>query len=70
MAVDNLPCEFPGESSAEFSAVLKNFVNDIVSEDFNKGTDRLELPYPLKNALVLHKGKLTDDYLYMNKFIE
>jgi len=70
MAVDNLPCEFPGESSAEFSVVLKNFVNDIVTEDFNKGTDRLELPYPLKNALVLHKGKLTDDYLYMNKFIE
>lgn len=70
MAVDNLPCEFPGASSAEFSAVLKDFVNDIASEDFNKGTDRLELPYPLKNALVLHKGKLTDDYLYMNKFIE
>jgi saccharopine dehydrogenase (NAD+, L-lysine-forming) len=70
MAVDNLPCEFPRASSREFSAVLKNFVNDMVSEDFNKETNRLEVPYPLKKALVLHKGKLTDEYLYMNKFIK
>ncbi|UCH93330.1 MAG: hypothetical protein JSV88_24055 [Candidatus Aminicenantes bacterium] len=69
MAVDNLPCEFPRASSREFSSILKNFVNDIVSEDFNKGVDQLKLPYPLKKALILHKGQLTNDYLYMNKFI-
>jgi saccharopine dehydrogenase (NAD+, L-lysine-forming) len=70
MAVDNLPCEFPAASSQEFSAILRNFVNDIASEDFNKKTDRLGLPDPLKKALVLHKGKLTAEYSYMNKFIE
>jgi alpha-aminoadipic semialdehyde synthase len=69
MAVDNLPCEFSRESSGEFSEVLKNFVNDIVSEDFNRDFDRLEIPYPLKKALILKNGKLTEEYLYINEFL-
>jgi alpha-aminoadipic semialdehyde synthase len=70
MAVDNLPCEFPRESSFEFSTILKDFINDICLEDFSQSTDSLKLPFPLKKALILHKGKLTDEYLYMNKFID
>ena len=70
LAVDNLPCEFPKESSTEFSSVLKNFVYDIVKTDFNKEFNKLELPDVIKKALILHKGKLTKDYLYLNKFIE
>lgn len=70
MAVDNLPCEFPKESSKEFSSVLKNFVNDMISADFKQDIDRLKLPYPLKQGLILHKGELTKEYLYMNEFIK
>ena len=70
LAVDNLPCEFPKESSTEFSSVLKNFVYDIVKTDFTKEFNKLELPDVIKKALILHKGKLTKDYLYLNKFIE
>lgn len=69
MAVDNLPCEFPKDSSAEFSKVLKNFVPEIANADFNKPFEELNLPQPIKEALILHKGKLTQDYLYLNQFI-
>lgn len=69
MAIDNLPCEFPKEASAEFSHVLKNFVYEIYHADFEKSFDELELPYPIKKALIVHKGKLTKDYLYLNQYL-
>lgn len=70
MAIDNLPCEFPKEASAEFSHVLKNFVYEIYHADFEKSFDKLELSYPIKKALILHKGKLTKDYLYLNQHLK
>jgi alpha-aminoadipic semialdehyde synthase len=70
MAIDNLPCEFPKEASAEFSHVLKNFVYEIYHADFEKSYDELELSYPIKKALIVHKGKLTKDYLYLNQYLK
>lgn len=69
MAVDNLPCEFPRRASMEFSAVLKNFIYEIASADFNKSFNELNLSYPIKTALILHKGELTEDYKYLQQFI-
>ncbi len=69
MSVDNLPCEFPVESSTEFSSVLKNYVQEIAGADYNKEFEELELSYPIKKALILHKGKLTKDYQYLNSFL-
>jgi len=65
MAIDNLPCEFSKESSMFFSNILKAFVDDIISADFGKSFDELDLPYPIKKALILHNGHLTTDYRYM-----
>lgn len=70
MAIDNLPCEFPKEASAEFSHVLKNYVYEIYHADFEKSFDELELSYPIKEALIVHKGKLTKDYLYINQYLK
>jgi alpha-aminoadipic semialdehyde synthase len=70
MAVDNLPCEFSRASSLEFSSVLKNFVNDIITADFNQNVKNIKLPYALKKGLILHKGNLTEDYLYIKEFIK
>ncbi len=70
MAIDNLPCEFPKEASAEFSHVLKNYVYEIYHTDFEKSFDELELSYPIKKALIVHKGKLTKDYLYLNQYLK
>ena len=68
MAIDNLPCEFPKESSMFFSHVLKSFADDIVCADFSKTFDELKLPYPIKKALILHNGNLSPDYKYLAKF--
>jgi alpha-aminoadipic semialdehyde synthase len=69
MAVDNLPCEMPKESSKEFSDSLINLVPSIVKADFSVEFENLNLPPEIKKALILQKGKLTPDYQYINKFL-
>ncbi len=70
MAIDNLPCEFSRESSAEFSNVLKEYIPAVVNADFNVDFADLDLPYPIKAALILHQGTLTSDYEYLNEYLE
>ena len=69
MAVDNLPCEFPRESSKEFSSILRNYVYEIANEDFNKPFEELSLSNPIKKALILKNGELTKEYLYLKKYL-
>jgi alpha-aminoadipic semialdehyde synthase len=70
MAVDNLPCELPGESSESFSETLLRFVPDIMKADFTASDfNTLALPPEIKNAVVLYQGKLTPNYQYINKFL-
>ncbi len=69
MAVDNLPCEFPRESSQEFSQVLRTLLSDLAKTDFNLPFTGLNLPLPLKKALILQKGELTPEYRYLEKFL-
>ena len=69
MAVDNLPCEVPRESSQAFSDILLPFVPPIVKADFSVDFDNLDLPPEIKKAVILHHGKLTPDYRYINKFL-
>jgi alpha-aminoadipic semialdehyde synthase len=70
MAVDNLPCEFSREASSEFSKVLKNFIPQMLQNHFDKEFSELNLPYPIKKAIILHKGKLTEEYKYIEKYLE
>lgn len=69
MAVDILPSELPREASQTFSDALIGFMPEIANADFNVRYEELELPYPIKKALILHKGKLTPDYEYLNQYI-
>lgn len=69
MAVDNLPCELPRESSIDFSKVVKRFVPAIVSVDYRRSFEEIELPPEIKRALILHKGKLTPNYKYIEQFV-
>ncbi|MBS3825409.1 hypothetical protein KGY58_02590, partial [Candidatus Bipolaricaulota bacterium] len=69
MAVDNLPCEFPADASTFFSEILKQFVPDIVDADYSKDFEDVELPPPVKRAVILHQGELTPDYEYLEKHI-
>ena len=70
MAVDNLPCELPVESSESFSRTLRRFVPEIMHADFTVPSfDSLVLPPEIKNAVILYQGKLTPSYRYINKFL-
>jgi len=69
MAVDNLPCELPKDASTAFSEILWHFIPDIIHADYNVDFDDLILPPEIKNAVILHHGKLTPSYQYINNFL-
>jgi len=69
MAVDNLPCELPKESSQTFSDSLIGFIPSIVKADFTVDFNLLNLPSEVKKAVILHHGRLTPNYMYINKFL-
>jgi alpha-aminoadipic semialdehyde synthase len=70
MAVDNLPCELPRESSQSFSETLLRFVPDVMKADFTVADfDTVALPFEIKNAVILYQGKLTPTYQYINKYL-
>jgi alpha-aminoadipic semialdehyde synthase len=70
MAVDNLPCEIPRESSQYFSSVLRDMVGPLVDADWQVPFETLDLPPYLKRAVIVHNGRLTPDYRYIQKHLE
>jgi len=70
MAVDNLPCELPLESSQAFGETLLRFIPEIMKADFTfDDFNRVVLPPEIKNAVILYQGKLTSAYRYINKYL-
>ncbi|MEZ4386531.1 MAG: hypothetical protein R3D98_02940 [Candidatus Krumholzibacteriia bacterium] len=70
MAVDNLPCEVPRESSEHFSRVLRGMVPALAACDWSASFARLALPPELKGAVIAHRGVLTPDYRYLQEFLD
>jgi alpha-aminoadipic semialdehyde synthase len=69
MAVDNLPCEVPKESSKAFSDSLFDFIPTIAKADYSVDYNMLNLPSEIKKAVIVYHGKLTPNYEYMNRFL-
>ncbi|MFQ5831894.1 MAG: hypothetical protein ACE5H4_04280 [Candidatus Thorarchaeota archaeon] len=69
MAVDNLPCELPRESSASFSETLLDYVPALAKADFTVPFEQLILPRELKDAVIVYQGELTEDYKYLNQYL-
>lgn len=69
MAVDNLPCELARESSEHFSQVLSGMVPALAACDWSAPVHALDLPPPLKGAVVTHQGALAPDYAYLARFL-
>ena len=69
MAVDNLPCEIPRESSEYFCAVLKDMVYPLASADWRSSFEALDLPACLKRAVIVHNGELTPGYRYLSEHV-
>jgi alpha-aminoadipic semialdehyde synthase len=70
MAVDNLPCEFPRESSRYFSSVLREMVWGLAAAEWSADFDQLDLPFHLKRAIIVHKGELTPSYRYLARHLD
>jgi saccharopine dehydrogenase (NAD+, L-lysine forming) len=70
MAVDNLPCEVPRESSEYFSSVFSGMIPALARADFGVGFESLLLPAHLKKAVIAHRGALTPDYRYLQEYLE
>jgi alanine dehydrogenase len=69
MAVDILPSELPRDSSVAFADALMPYIKPIALADFNQHFDDVDLPPALKKALILHRGELTPDYRYIEKYL-
>jgi alpha-aminoadipic semialdehyde synthase len=69
IAVDNLPCELPRESSTSFSETLFRFIPPLAQADFTTKFDQLKLPKELKDAIIVYQGELTENYKYLAQYL-
>ena len=69
MSIDNLPAEIPLESSVYFSGALKPFIQALAKADYSGNFATCTLPTPIKNAVILYKGKFTPKYQHMQDYL-
>jgi alanine dehydrogenase len=69
MPVDILPSELPRESSTAFGDALFKYAKAIATADYNVPFNLLNLPEPIKKAMILHKGEFTPDYKYIAEYL-
>ncbi len=69
MAVDILPGELPRESSIAFSEALFKYVKAITEADYKSTFEDLQLPNPIKRAMILHNGEFTPNYKYIKEYL-
>jgi len=69
LAVDKLPAELPREASKIFGDALLPFVEALTEADFSLDFEELKIPNEFKNAIIAHKGKLTPNFKYLEKFL-
>jgi saccharopine dehydrogenase (NAD+, L-lysine-forming) len=70
MAVDILPSELPREASQAFSDALVKFLPGLLDADFEVPFEKLQVPDPLKKAMILYHGDLTPDYQYLKEHLK
>ncbi len=70
MTVDNLPCEIPKESSDYFGDKLKEFLPALANADLTVSFEDLKVPKPIRKAIIIYKGELTEGYRYLEKALQ
>jgi hypothetical protein len=65
MAVDNLPCELPRESSEAFGEALMPLLPALAGADYAAPLAKSGLPAPLRDAVIVWRGALTRPYEYI-----
>jgi alpha-aminoadipic semialdehyde synthase len=69
MTVDKLPTELPREASNFFGNSLLPFLEHLAKVDLSKSYEELKLPHEFRDAVIVHKGKLTPKYQHLEKLI-
>jgi alanine dehydrogenase len=69
LAIDNLPCELPVDASEHFGDALLRFVPPMARCDWSRPLAELELPDEISRALVVHRGRLTPPYAYLERHL-
>jgi len=69
LAVDNLPCELPRAASVAFGDMLMPLLPALARADLRLDHADLDLPAPLKRAMIVHRGKLTPEYRYLAEYL-
>jgi alpha-aminoadipic semialdehyde synthase len=67
MAIDNLPCEFPRESSTEFAEQIRDFVYQIAAHGITDVTNHHALSNAIRNAVVTQNGSLASKFNYLKE---
>ena len=67
LAVDNLPCEFPAESSRHFGQVLRSLVPALHNCDWDARLEDLELPAEIRRAIITHRGSLAPSFTHLEQ---
>jgi alanine dehydrogenase len=70
MAVGNLPCELPRETSIPFSQTVKPFIPALAGVNLDAAFEDAELPGPIRRSTILWRGEFTPNFRYMREFLE
>jgi len=69
MAVTNLPCEFSADASEKFSHDLLPYLKNIISANYKNTFNKSKLSPEIQRAVIMWKGRFTEEYSYMQKFV-
>ena len=69
LAVPTLAAELPRESSESFGAALMPFIPALARTDFSVPIEQLDAPEPFRKAVIVHGGRLTDNFRYLNEYL-
>jgi len=70
MAVDNLPCQLPVDSSRHFSSILEELLPKLVAADVRRDLDQSGLPPAMCEATVVYGGRLTSAFHHLASELE
>jgi alpha-aminoadipic semialdehyde synthase len=70
LAVDNLPCEVPKDSSTFFSSSLSPFIQNILEANYGSSLEESGLCSEINKAVIVYNGALTQNYEYLRKLVE